>query len=75
MSNKQNDRVNEAMAEAIQENEMIMLDAHETFDADNRDGNNGTISVESVNEAAFAVGEITMPEYQRNRVALEKMIF
>lgn len=75
MSHPTNEIINENMAEAIQENEMIMLDAHETFDADNRDGNNGTISVENVNEAAFAVGEITIAEYQRNRVALEKMIF
>lgn len=75
MSHPTNDIINDNMAEAVQENELIMLDAHATFDADNRDGNIGNISVERVNEAAFAVGEIGLPDYQRNRVALEKLVF
>lgn len=55
--------------------EDIMQDIYETFDADYRDGFNGRNTVEQINEAAHFLGIITEPEYQRNRIALEKLAF
>ena len=55
--------------------EDVMRDAIETSDADKRDKWNGHHSVESVNIAAHLLREITEPEYQRNRVALNKYAF
>ena len=53
----------------------IMVDAEETFNADKRDEFNGRNTVEQINEAARTTGGITEPEYQRNKVALNKYAF
>lgn len=53
----------------------IIQDTHQAVDADKRDGWDGLNTVEEINEAAHFLGEITESEYQRNKVALNKLVF
>lgn len=55
--------------------EEVMFDTIQTVDADNRDEFNGWFSLEQIVTAAFQLGEITLSQYQNNRIALEKLVF
>lgn len=55
--------------------EEVVFDTHQTLDADNRDGFNGLFTLEQVVTAAFQIGDLSLSEYQNNRIALEKLAF
>jgi len=60
----------------IAKDEDVMLDAHDTFDADNRDHWSGAVhTVEQVNRASYVLGEQSLVDYERNRIALDKLAF
>lgn len=71
---------NDNMAEAIQENEDRWDFINSLFSANYRNKFKNDIilplfTVEDANETALAIGEISHPDYYRNRTALNKLIF
>lgn len=55
--------------------EDVMRDTLETIDADHRDEWNGQYTLEQINIALYQLGELPLSDYQRNRIALEKLVF